>query len=126
MSNELIIKKCKSCGALVQVIHDCTCENCGIKCCGEEMQALIPNSADASAEKHVPVYDVDGDKIIVKLNHPMEDEHFIEWVTLVNNNKKCSVYFDSNKEAICEFKYIPGSTIYAYCNKHGLWKKDVN
>ena len=23
------------------------------------------------------------------------------------------------------FEYIPGSTIYAYCNKHGLWKKTV-
>ena len=33
MKNELIIKKCKTCGAMVKVLKDCTCENCGIKCC---------------------------------------------------------------------------------------------
>ena len=125
MSNELIIKRCKSCGALVQVFHDCTCENCGIKCCGEEMETLIPNSVDASAEKHVPTYVIEGNEIAVKLNHPMEEEHYIEWVMLVHDNKKCTVYFEPVQEAICKFKYIPGSTIYSYCNKHELWKKDV-
>ena len=51
MKNELIIKKCKSCGAMVKVLKDCTCENCGIKCCGEEMEILVPNSVDAAVEK---------------------------------------------------------------------------
>ena len=57
MKNELIIKKCKSCGAMVKVLKDCTCENCGIKCCGEEMEILVPNSVDAAVEKHVPTYE---------------------------------------------------------------------
>lgn len=30
-------RKCLKCGALVEVIKDCTCENCGIMCCGEKM-----------------------------------------------------------------------------------------
>ena len=28
---------CAKCGALVKVLIDCTCENCGIKCCGEHL-----------------------------------------------------------------------------------------
>ena len=38
---------------------------------------------------------------------------------------KLSADLEIGKEAKVTFKYIPGSTLYAYCNKHGLWKKDV-
>lgn len=126
MKNELIIKRCKSCGAMVKVLKDCTCENCGIKCCGEEMEILVPNSVDASLEKHIPTYEKVEDEIFVKVNHPMEKEHYIEWVTLVKDNKEYTVNLYPEQNAECRFKYIPGSTIYAYCNKHGLWKKDVD
>lgn len=33
-------RKCLQCGAIVKVIKDCTCEDCGIKCCGEKMQTV--------------------------------------------------------------------------------------
>ena len=126
MKNELVIKRCKSCGAMVKVLKDCTCENCGIKCCGEEMEILVPNSVEASLEKHIPTYEKVEDEIFVKVNHPMEKEHYIEWVTLVKDNKEYTVNLYPEQNAECRFKYIPGSTIYAYCNKHGLWKKDVD
>lgn len=125
MKNELVIKQCKNCGATVNVLEDCTCNNCGIICCGEPMTKLVPNSVDASFEKHVPTYEKVEDEIFVKVNHVMEKEHFIEWVALVADNKQCihKMYPEQNAET--RFKYIPGSTIYAYCNKHGLWKMDV-
>lgn len=44
MKNELLVKKCKSCGAMVKVIKDCNCQGCGIKCCDETMEALVANS----------------------------------------------------------------------------------
>ena len=126
MKNELVIKKCKSCGAMVKVLKDCTCENCGIKCCGEEMEILVPNSVEASLEKHIPTYEKVEDEIFVEVNHPMEKEHYIEWVTLVKDNQEYTVILYPEQNAVCRIKYIPGSTIYAYCNKHGLWKKDVD
>ena len=121
MKNELLIKKCTSCGALVKVIEDCNCENCGIKCCGEEMKLLIPNSVDAAVEKHIPTYRLVEDEIFVNVNHVMEKEHFIEWICLVADNKEFFVKLYPEQNAECRFHYIPGSTIYAYCNKHGLW-----
>ena len=126
MSKELIIKKCQNCGAIVRVIEDCNCKGCGIKCCGEEMKALVPNSVDAAVEKHVPTYEVEGDKIVVKVNHVMEEEHYIEWVSLVTDKKECTKYFKPGENAETHFKYVPGATLYAYCNKHGLWKTEVN
>ena len=122
---ELIIKKCTKCGATVKVLHDCKCEGCGIKCCGEEMKKLKPNSVDAAIEKHVPTYEVKDGKIYVTVNHVMEDEHYIEWISLVTKSKEITKYLDPGKDAVAHFKYTPGSTLYAYCNKHGLWKKEV-
>lgn len=125
MKNEFIIKKCKSCGAIVKVIADCSCESCGIKCCGEQMEIVKPNSEEASLEKHIPTYEKVEDEIFVKVNHPMEKEHYIEWITLVNNNTETTITLYPEQNAEARFKYIPGSCIYAYCNKHGLWKKEV-
>ena len=125
MSRELVLKKCMSCGALVKVIKDCECDNCGIKCCGEQMKELIPNSVDAAVEKHVPTYEVKDGKILVKVNHVMEEEHFIEWIAMVSDKSECTKIFKPGEVCETHFKYIPGSTLYAFCNKHGLWKVDV-
>lgn len=126
MKNELIIKKCKTCGAIVKVVDDCTCNNCGIKCCGEEMKMLKPNSEDAAVEKHVPTYEKVEDEILVKVNHVMEKEHYIEWISLVKENKEITIKLYPEQGTEVRFPYIPGATIYSYCNKHGLWKCEVD
>jgi len=126
MEKELIIKKCKSCGAIVKVINDCNCPDCGIKCCGEEMKILKPNSEDAVVEKHVPTYEIKDGKIIVTVNHVMEEDHFIEWISIVRDNKECITYLKQGETAIAHCKYASGTVIYAYCNKHGLWKCEVD
>ena len=125
MSKELIVKKCKSCGATVRVIKDCKCSGCGIVCCGESMEVLTPNSVDAAAEKHVPTYEIKDNMIYVTVNHVMEEEHYIEWISIVSDGKECITYLKPGMEAKAHFKNIPGSTIYAYCNKHELWKAEV-
>ena len=124
MSNELVIRKCKHCGAIIKVLKECNCV-CGFECCGEKMETLVPNSVDASAEKHVPTYEVKDGKLFVRVNHVMEDEHYIEWISIVMGDKKVITYLNPGEEPVAHCKYIPGSTIYAYCNKHELWKKDV-
>lgn len=125
MSKELVIKKCLKCGAIVKVIEDCTCPSCGIKCCGDEMKVLVPNSVDAAVEKHVPTYEVKDGKIFVKVNHVMEEDHYIEWISICSDKKEVTTYFKPGEEPVAHCKYIPGSTIYSYCNKHGLWKSEV-
>ena len=125
MKRELVIKKCLKCGALVDVINDCKCDDGGIKCCGEQMVELVPNSTDAVFEKHVPTFERVEDEIFVKVNHVMEKEHFIEWIAMVTDTRVCKVTLYPEQNAECRFKYIPGSKLYAYCNKHGLWVKEV-
>ena len=122
---ELVIKKCFKCNAIVRVIEDCNCDDCGIKCCGEQMKALKANATDGAVEKHVPTYEIKGDTIEARVNHVMEEDHYIEWISIVFENKTVTTYLNPGEEPCMHCKYVPGSTIYAYCNKHSIWKKDV-
>ncbi|MBR5227941.1 MAG: desulfoferrodoxin [Clostridia bacterium] len=125
MKNDMIVKKCAKCGAMVLTFKDCSCKECGIKCCFEEMKILEPNSVEASFEKHLPSYKVVGDKIIAEVGHVMEEEHYIEWIVYVSDNKQDIRYFDAGMNAVAEFDYEKGGKLYSYCNKHGLWMKEV-
>lgn len=122
---ELVLKKCLKCGALVEVLEDCTCDNCGIKCCGEKMKKIEPNTVDAAVEKHMPSYEIVDNKITVTVDHVMEDEHYIEWIAMVSDSKICKRFLNSGESSTVTFPYIKGSKIYSYCNKHGLWAVDV-
>lgn len=121
MKNELIIRKCLKCGSIVKVIEDFTSDDCGITCCNEKMKTLIANSTDAVVEKHVPNYEVIGDAIEVKVNHVMDEDHFIEWICLKTQNREEYIYLNPGEEAVVQFRNVKFGTLYAYCNKHGLW-----
>ena len=43
------IVRCEKCGAMVKVLIDCTCKNCGIKCCNETMKEI----SEVEAEKYL-------------------------------------------------------------------------
>ncbi len=122
---ELIIKKCVKCGALVEVLKDCTCDECGIMCCGEEMKILNPNSVEASFEKHMPVVDVVDNEIIVKVPHVMEEQHYIEWIAVVDKTGIQKRMLEIGNDAFAKFPYRVESKVYSYCNLHGLWMLDV-
>lgn len=118
----MILKRCSKCNSLIKVFNS----NYSINCCGEEMKTIKPNTTDASVEKHVPEYEIVNDEIKVKVNHVMEEEHFIEWISYVHDNVEQTIYFKPNEIPMATFKYIKGATIYSYCNKHFLWSKEVD
>jgi len=92
------------------------------------MELMNANSTDASQEKHVPVCEKLEDEIVVKVGtveHPMEKEHYIMWIAQVSDNQTTRIRLFPEQAAEVRFKYIPKSIIYAYCNKHGLWKNIV-
>ena len=114
---------CNICGNQIGMI-----KNAGPKvmCCGQEMQ-LMENNAQGDPQKHMPVCKVVDDKVYVdigQINHPMDEDHYIEWIAIVGENKTVRVQLKPNQEPKTIFEYIPNSTVYAYCNKHGLWKLD--
>ena len=122
---ELVLKKCLKCGALVKIIKDCDCSDCGIKCCGDVMKEVKTNSTDAAIEKHKPTYTVTKDKLIVNVAHVMENDHYIEWICLLTDKTEEYVYLLPNDKPEVVFDKVTNGKIYSYCNKHGLWVTDI-
>ena len=121
-NGKLVLKKCLKCGKIIEEIESTACDT---MCCGEPMQLVASNSTDGAAEKHVPTYEVLEGKIEVSVNHVMDEDHYIEWIKLVYEDSEKTVYFKPGDEPKAHCKYEPGMKIYAYCNKHGLWVRDV-
>ena len=122
---ELKLKRCKKCNALVEVLEDCNCEGCGIICCEEKMEEVKANSVDAAFEKHVPTYEKVGDVMNIKVNHVMEENHYIEWILVLTEKEEKKLILKPNDTPEMTVPYEKGALIYAYCNKHGLWKTVV-
>lgn len=116
---------CKTCGKILSVVKD---SKIPAMCCGAKMEELIAGTTDASKEKHVPVYTVSGNRVIVKVGaveHPMTQEHFIEWVTLVCKKSVQTKALTPDSKPFVEFALTDDDAVlevYAYCNLHSLWK----
>lgn len=121
----MIIKRCKKCGATVEVLQDCHCDNCGIMCCDQPMEEVLPNSVDASKEKHLPTYEIVGNYVVVTVPHVMEEEHFIEYIALYSNNIQAKKFFKPGEVAKAVFPYVRGARLVSSCNKHGLWEVEL-
>ncbi len=118
---------CETCGNLVGMINE---SGVNMVCCGKKMTQIVPGTVEASKEKHIPVVTVEGDTVKVNVgsvDHPMTDEHLIEWVylqTCRGGQRKCLKAGDAPTVtfALCDEKPI---AVYAYCNLHGLWKAEI-
>lgn len=122
---ELKFLKCEHCGNIVEMIED---KGVPVVCCGQRMTELVAGTSDGAREKHVPVYEVNGSTVLVKVGevaHPMIPEHYIEWIVLQTKNgvQRRELKPGEKPEAI--FALCKGDevvAVYAYCNLHGLWK----
>lgn len=117
------VYRCAVCGNIVDVKHAGAGE---LVCCGQPMSLLTANTQDAATEKHVPVVTRTAEGITVAVGevlHPMEEDHYIEWITLVTDNKTRTVYLAPGDAPKAVFATTAEKvTVYEYCNLHGLWK----
>ena len=118
---------CRHCGNLIGMVH-----NAGVPmmCCGQKMDALEPNTTQASGEKHIPYVTVEDGAINVNVGsvtHPMLPEHYIEWVYLETEKGGQRRAFAPGDDPNVTFVLTDdkAKAVYAYCNLHGLWKAEL-
>lgn len=117
---KLDIYKCDICGNIVEVLH---VGGGPLNCCGAPMKPMTENTSDGAKEKHVPV--LEGNSVKVgSVPHPMQPEHYIEWIELIGENKICRRFLEPGEQPEATFDSCTCGTAYAreYCNLHGLWK----
>ncbi len=119
---------CNHCGNIIRFD-----KNTGVPvmCCGEKMEELIPGTTDAAQEKHVPAVEVNGDVVTVRvgdIEHPMEEEHYIEWIILETKDMVYKKELKPGDKPVAAFILNDGDVAvaaYEYCNLHRLWKKEI-
>ena len=123
------IFKCHDRNLLIEVLGGDE-EGVKIEYCGQEMIEMIPNTVDASKEKHVPVFECRGYGMKVKVGeveHPMTKEHHIEWIEVLKGAYTNRKYLKWNGKPEAEFDISlePGIILRIYCNLHGLWENHI-
>jgi len=101
-----------------------------VVCCGEKMTELVPNTAEASTEKHLPSVTASVNSIEVQVGstaHPMEEAHNIEFVYVSTEQGGQRKRLKTGAEPGCGFSFVDDKpvAVYAFCNLHGLWKTEL-
>ena len=117
--------RCDHCGNIITFVHSA---GVPVMCCGQKMTELVPGTVDAAQEKHVPVVEVKGNVVHVKVGavaHPMLEEHSIQWIALETSQGSQIKYLKPGEQPEAVFTLAEGEQVvaaYEYCNLHGLWK----
>ncbi|MBK8805970.1 MAG: desulfoferrodoxin [Bacteroidales bacterium] len=117
------VYKCTVCGNITEVLH---ASGGTLACCNQPMKLMKENSVEASVEKHKPVISKieGGYKVVVgSVEHPMADDHFIEWIELVTPFTVLRKQLKSGEKPEAIF-LTTETDVYAreYCNLHGNWR----
>ena len=117
---------CKHCKNIITFVKEV---NPNIVCCNEKMVELVPGSVDAAHEKHIPVVDINENKVTVcigSVEHPMQVEHYIEWIILETTKGVYRKNLNPGEKPEATFVLEEGEKVvstYEYCNLHGLCVK---
>lgn len=118
--------KCNICGNVIEKVVD---SKVPVVCCGQKMEELIPNTVEASGEKHIPVVTfLDDNTIKVEVgsvHHPMLPEHHISFVYVETDNGGIRVDLKDEPVAVISLGNAKPIAVYEYCNLHGLWKQVI-
>jgi len=120
--------RCALCGNIVAVVNE---SGVPVICCGEKMGEIIAGTTDASVEKHLPVVEVNGNIVEVRVGsveHPMTPEHYIEWISISTKEGNQRKILTPTDKPVARFALVDGDEVlsaYAYCNLHSLWKEEV-
>ena len=106
---------CPICGNVIQTVGEAV-----VSCCGLTLPPGESEPADAAHDIRVSVVE---DEYYVTLAHPMSREHYISFLAAVSDRGVQLVKLYPEEPAEVRFKIDRVETIYAYCNRHGLFAR---
>ena len=95
-----------------------------------KLEEVKGNATEAAVEKHIPVYEVKDNIVLVKVGsveHPMIEAHYIKWVLLITDKGTYIKKLRPNEAPVTHFNIDDNEVVlevFAYCNLHGLWKAE--
>lgn len=108
---------CPICGNVIQSIGRGSCS-----CCGILLPRLETEEIDGVHE--IKIEEVDGEYYI-SVKHEMSKTHYISFFAYVTSDYGQIIKLYPEQNAECRFTKRGHGILYAYCNRHGLYKKLV-
>ena len=108
---------CPVCGNVIRAVGEAAVSCCGI--------TLPPLEAEEADEDHALSLRIIEDEYYVEAGHPMTKDHFISFLAAVSDQgmQFVKLYPEGNAEA--RFRRSRVRAVYAYCNRHGLFRVNV-
>ena len=104
---------CPVCGNVIQSTGEAV-----VSCCGLTLPPLEAEAADEGHEIRVEIVE---DEYFVSIRHPMTKDHYISFLAAVSDmgTQLVKLYPEGSAEA--KFRIDRVRSLYAYCNRHGLF-----
>ncbi len=108
---------CPVCGNVIQTTGEAV-----ISCCGIALPPLEPEPADGDHEITVEIAE---DEYFVSVRHPMTKDHYISFLSAAadQGTQFVKLYPEGNAEAWFKIRRV--KALYAFCNRHGLFRVKV-
>lgn len=105
---------CPVCGNVIHAMGEGS-----FHCCGVALPPLEAEEPDGEHEVRVETWDL---QTLVSLDHPMKKDHYISFITQVRYDRMEMVKLYPEQLPEARLGDWPGGEIYAYCNRHGLFR----
>ena len=130
MSGETVSNRNVSCNMLRTKLY--VCPVCGnvIHCAGEAVVSccgitLPPLEAEEPDGEHRFSLERVEDEEFLSIRHPMTKEHFISFIAYATSDRFQLVKFYPEGNAETRLRLQGRGVLYAYCNRHGLYKRKM-
>ena len=108
---------CPVCGNAIRSVGEAV-----VSCCGVTLPPLEPEAPD---EEHAVRTERVEDEYCVTVDHPMTKEHYVSFLAAVSDGGMEFVKLYPEWSAEARFKTRCVKYLYAYCNRHGLFRLRV-
>ena len=122
MTQKLEIYKCEICSNVVEITHG---SYGSLVCCNQNMKLMnenIPDKNNAHFAHREKLSDIQNR---VYFNHPMTNEHHIEYIEIISNDgkylKRKFLQHDDKAEISFKCDCSEGYYVRLYCNLDGAW-----
>ena len=109
---------CPVCGNVIRSTGEAV-----VSCCGITLPPAEPEEAD---DDHMIMKEVVEDEYYVTMDHPMTKDHYISFLAAVTDQGMEFVKLYPQGPCEARFKIRRLKYLYAYCNRHGLFRVNAH
>lgn len=109
---------CPVCGNVIRSTGEAV-----VSCCGITLPPAEPEEAD---DDHIIMKEVVEDEYYVTMDHPMTKDHYISFLAAVTDQGMEFVKLYPQGPCEARFKIRRLKYLYAYCNRHGLFRVNAH